>query len=152
MDRPGRRTRLREDHRAAVWDLYADYQQRLIDRRLMDFNDLLAAACREVTRCPVDPPYQAVVVDEVNDLNLLGLRLVRALAGRDAEGLLLVGDGRQAVCPGGARLRDAGSDVTGRRPCCESTTATPSRSSPVPIYSCLRCAVAIRTIRVSLTR
>jgi AAA domain/Nuclease-related domain len=114
LDRPGRRTRLREEHRAAVWDLYEAYQRQLIDRRLMDFNDLLAAAYRETARCPVAPPYQAVVVDEVNDLNLLGLQLVRALAGRDAEGLLLVGDGRQAVYPGGARLRDAGIDVTGR--------------------------------------
>jgi hypothetical protein len=114
VERPGRRTRLRDEHRAAVWDLYAEYQQQLADRRLLDFNDVLAAAVHEVLRRPVEPAYQAVVVDEVNDLNLLGLRLVRALAGPAGDGLLLVGDGRQAVYPGGARLRDAGIDVTGR--------------------------------------
>lgn len=114
VDRTGRRTRLQDGHKAAVWDLYADYQRRLHDAGLLDFNDLLAAALREVGREPVEPAYQGVVVDEVNDLNLLGLRLVRALAGPGAAGLLLVGDGRQAVYPGGARLRDAGIDVTGR--------------------------------------
>lgn len=114
VDRPGRHTRLREEHRAAVWDLYAAYQQRLTDQQLLDFNDVLAAALHEVEQRPIEPAYQAVVVDEVNDLNLLGLRLVRALAPRDGDGLLLVGDGRQAVYPGGARLRDAGIDVTGR--------------------------------------
>lgn len=114
VDRPGRRTRLREEHKAAVWDLYADYQRRLLDSRLLDFNDVLAAALHEVRQRPIEPPYQAVVVDEVNDLNLLGLRLVRALGPADGDGLLLVGDGRQAVYPGGARLRDAGIDVTGR--------------------------------------
>lgn len=114
VDRPGRRTRLREEHKAAVWDLYADYQQRLLDLRLLDFNDVLAAALHEVRQRPLEPAYQAVVVDEVNDLNLLGLRLVRALGPADGDGLLLVGDGRQAVYPGGARLRDAGIDVTGR--------------------------------------
>lgn len=114
VDRPGRRTRLREEHKAAVWDVYAAYQQRLLDSRLLDFNDVLAAALHEVQQRPVEPAYQAVVVDEVNDLNLLGLRLVRALGPSNGDGLLLVGDGRQAVYPGGARLRDAGIDVTGR--------------------------------------
>jgi hypothetical protein len=113
-DRPGRRTRLREEHRAAVWDLYADYQRRLLGAGLLDFNDVLASALHELERRPVEPAYEAVIVDEVNDLNLLGLRLVRALAGPGGDGLLLVGDGRQAVYPGGVRLRDAGIDVTGR--------------------------------------
>ena len=114
VDRPGRRTRLREEHKAAVWDLYGDYQRRLQDEGLLDFNDVLAAAVHDLDRQRSDAGYQAVVVDEVNDLNLLGLRLVRALAPPDGDGLLLVGDGRKAVYPGGARLRDAGIDVTGR--------------------------------------
>lgn len=113
-DRPGRRVALQREHKSAVWDLYVAYQQRLTDAGLLDFNDVLAVAIEEINRQPPEPGYTAVIVDEVSDLNLLGLRLVRQLSGDGPDALLLVGDGRQAVYPGGARLQDAGIDVSGR--------------------------------------
>jgi hypothetical protein len=113
-DRPGRRVPLQADHRAAVWDLYEHYQRLLADRVLMDFADVRQLAIDELAHCPPDPGYAAVIVDEVTDLDLLGLRLVRQLAGDGPDSLLLIGDGRQAVYPGGARLADAGIDVAGR--------------------------------------
>jgi catechol 2,3-dioxygenase-like lactoylglutathione lyase family enzyme len=112
VERVGRKVPLRREHKAAVWDLYLAYQRRLTAAGLHDFNDILAMAYAEVQRAV--PDYAAVIVDEVTDLNLLGLRLVRRLAGDRPDALLLVGDGRQAVYPGGARLREAGIDVTGR--------------------------------------
>lgn len=63
---------------------------------------------------PLDPPYAAVVVDEVQDITLVGLRLLRALAGDGPNGLLLVGDGQQQVYAGGWRLSDAGIPIRGR--------------------------------------
>jgi hypothetical protein len=114
VDRLGRKVPLQLQHKAAVWDLYVDYQQRLAAAALLDHNDVLALAVAEIERYPPEPGYAAVIVDEVTDLNLLGLRLVRLLAGDGPDSLLLIGDGRQAVYPGGARLHDAGIDVTGR--------------------------------------
>jgi AAA domain/Nuclease-related domain len=113
-DRPGRRVPLQTEHKAVVWDLYEHYQRLLADRALMDFSDVRQLAIDELTARPPDPRYAAVIVDEVTDLDLLGLRLVRQLAGDGPDRLLLIGDGRQAVYPGGARLADAGIDVTGR--------------------------------------
>jgi AAA domain/Nuclease-related domain len=113
-DRLGRRVPLHAEHRAAVWDLYAEYQRLLGERALMDFSDVRGLALAEIARRPPDPGYAAVIVDEVTDLNLLGLRLVRQLAGDGPDRLLLIGDGRQAVYPGGVRLADAGIDVSGR--------------------------------------
>ncbi|WP_233160962.1 ATP-binding domain-containing protein [Actinophytocola xanthii] len=54
------------------------------------------------------------MVDEVQDITLTGLRLLRELAGDGPDGLLLVGDGQQQVYPGGWRLSDAGIPVQGR--------------------------------------
>jgi superfamily I DNA/RNA helicase len=113
-ERRAREVALRREHREDVWDLFVAYQDRLADAGLLDFNDVLAMAVDEVGQRPPEPGYAAVIVDEVTDLNLLGLRLVRALAGDRPDSLLLVGDGRQAVYPGGARLREAGIDITGR--------------------------------------
>ena len=115
LDRRGRKLQVHADlHRPVVWDLFVAYQQRLTSAGLIDFNDLLALASDEVRRQPLDPGYLAVIADEVSDLNLLGLNLLRALAGDRRDALLLVGDGKQAIYPGGVRLADAGIDVTGR--------------------------------------
>jgi superfamily I DNA/RNA helicase len=55
-----------------------------------------------------------VVVDEVQDITLNGLRLIKELTGTGPNQLLLVGDGQQQVYPGGWRLSDAGIPVQGR--------------------------------------
>jgi superfamily I DNA/RNA helicase len=55
-----------------------------------------------------------VIVDEVQDLNRIGVQLMHALVGDRPDGLLLVGDGQQAVYPGGFTLNEAGINVKGR--------------------------------------
>ncbi|MFI0480876.1 UvrD-helicase domain-containing protein [Actinomadura sp. 9N215] len=112
--RPGRRTALRTAHREAVWLLYEEYELLLAERGVCDFNDVLLAALAELAERPVEPPYAAVIVDEVQDLTLTGVRLLHALVGDGPNGLLLIGDGQQAVYPGGFRLADAGIRVKGR--------------------------------------
>ncbi len=114
LTRVGRRTPMRAQHRAALWDLYLAYEAELDRRGIGDFNDLLIEALDAVRRTPVDPPYAAVIVDEVQDLNLVGLRLMHALAGDGPDSLFLVGDGQQAVYPGGFTLSEAGVSVSGR--------------------------------------
>lgn len=114
LARPGRKTRLTTAQRAAVWDVYQEYDEQLRTRGVDDFNDLLIKALAETQRQPVDPPYAAVIVDEVQDLTCLGLQLVHALVGDRPDGLMLIGDGQQAVYPGGFTLREAGVAVTGR--------------------------------------
>ena len=55
-----------------------------------------------------------MIVDEVQDLSCVGLQLLHGLLGRDADGLLLVGDGQQSIYPGGFTLAEAGISVVGR--------------------------------------
>jgi superfamily I DNA/RNA helicase len=75
---------------------------------------VIALALAELVARPPDEPYAAVVVDEVQDITLNGLRLLRQLAGDGPNRLLLVGDGQQQVYPGGWRLSDAGIPIRGR--------------------------------------
>ncbi|MWK36820.1 AAA family ATPase [Actinomadura sp. J1-007] len=112
--RHGRRTALQPAHREAAWLLYEEYEMLRAERGVGDFNDVLLAALGELRERPADPPYSAVVVDEVQDLTLVGVKLLHALAGDGPNGLLLIGDGQQAVYPGGFRLADAGIAVKGR--------------------------------------
>ncbi|MFF4007809.1 UvrD-helicase domain-containing protein [Streptomyces sp. NPDC001717] len=110
-----RRVGLHRTHRRAVWELYEEYEARRGERGVHDFNDVLSLALAEASRRPDRPLYAAVIVDEVQDLTLVGVRLLHALVGDAPNGLLLVGDGQQTVYPGGFRLTDAGIDIRGDR-------------------------------------
>ncbi|MFC5187681.1 UvrD-helicase domain-containing protein [Actinomadura harenae] len=114
VSRYGRRTPLQAAHREAVWRLYEAYELLRRRRDVHDFNDVLLLALRELRERPVSPSYAAVIVDEVQDLTLIGVRLLHALAGDRPNGLLLIGDGQQAVYPGGFRLAEAGVGIKGR--------------------------------------
>ncbi|MBT2383062.1 nuclease-related domain-containing DEAD/DEAH box helicase [Streptomyces sp. ISL-11] len=115
VPRRRRRARLGRSHRQAVWALHEAYESRRTESEVHDFNDVLSLALAEASGPAGPPPYSAVIVDEVQDLTLVGVRLLHALTGDSPNGLLLVGDGQQSVYPGGFRLSDAGIDVRGDR-------------------------------------
>lgn len=112
--RVGRSIRLSSKERAAVWDLLMAYDRELRRRGNHDHNDELSAAVDLVQRHPPRPGWAAVLVDEVQDMPLLAMRLCALLAGHGPDRLLLVGDGQQAIYPGGFTLAEAGISVTGR--------------------------------------
>ncbi|MFD3695198.1 UvrD-helicase domain-containing protein [Streptomyces sp. NPDC058646] len=115
LPRRRRKASLHRAHRQSVWELYEAYESLRGERGVHDFNDVLSLALAEASRERERPPYAAVIVDEVQDLTLVGVRLLHALVGDVPNGLLLVGDGQQTVYPGGFRLTDAGIDIRGDR-------------------------------------
>ncbi len=113
LARIGRRTPLNASQRRAAWDLYVGYQRGLEKARIEDFDDLVdrALALAEAGQAE---PYRFVFVDETQDLTLQALRLASALVSHEPDGLTLVGDGQQAIYPGGFTLKEAGISVAGR--------------------------------------
>ena len=114
LPRRGRSIPLTPDERKPVWRLLTAYTEELERRHVHDFNDLLSAAVNLVARGGARSPWTAVVVDEVQDLPLIGVRLCALLGGTGPDGLFLVGDGQQAIYPGGFSLSEAGVSVVGR--------------------------------------
>jgi len=114
LTRVGRGTPLQPVHREAMWAVFVEYERLLEERGWHDWSDLLLLALDEVRRERPDPSYDTVIVDEVQDLSCVGLRILHALVGDSPDGLLLVGDGQQAVYPGGFTLAEAGVSVVGR--------------------------------------
>ncbi len=116
VERTGRRTRFTAAMREQVWALREAWDARLADEGVEDFADVVRRA-RDLARDASEPRYRAAVVDESQDLTLVGLQLVRALvngpAGDGPDGLFLVGDGAQKIYPGGFTLAQAGVDVRG---------------------------------------
>lgn len=114
LSRTGRRTRLARSHREVMWDLYAAYANNLSAARTHDFNDWLIMATDLIREEKVSVPCGGVIVDEVQDLTLVGLAFLHALAGDGPDRLLIIGDGQQSIYPGGFTLTEAGIDIRGR--------------------------------------
>jgi superfamily I DNA/RNA helicase len=117
LSRVGRRTPLNATQRAEVWQLYSKYEELLADHGVGDFEDLLRGArdlTRTITAAGHDTGYDAVIVDEVQDLTCVGVQFLHALVGDRPDGLMLVGDGQQSVYAGGFTLSEAGISVVGR--------------------------------------
>lgn len=95
----------------AAWRLYVDYQRRLAKTQQQDVNDVLVAARDLVREGLVAVGYSAVVVDAAEDVPLVGLQLLHAIAGDGPDRLLLLDDARQHVQPGGCTMDEAGIAV-----------------------------------------
>jgi hypothetical protein len=112
LERNGRGTPLSRDLRQEVWRLSQEYAAELDKRGIADYTDVLLKAY-DIARHKT-PEYDAVIIDEAQDLTDVALRLLFTLVGNRPNGLLLVGDGQQSVYPGGFNLLSLGIDVRGR--------------------------------------
>jgi hypothetical protein len=114
LERRGRAVPLTGQDRSAVWRLLSAYTEELERREVHDYNDVLSAAVDLVSRARPDPGWSAVLVDEAQDLPLLAVKLCALLGGTGTDGLFIVGDGQQALYPGGFTLAEAEVSVLGR--------------------------------------
>lgn len=117
MERTGRRMPFTALMREQAWTLREEWDRRLAEAGVLDFPDVVMRA-RDLARRHPEPMFRAAIVDESQDLTLVGLQLVRALVngpeGMDRpDGLFIVGDGAQKIYPGGFTLAQAGVNVRG---------------------------------------
>jgi superfamily I DNA/RNA helicase len=117
VTRHGRRMAMNADDRRAAWAIYETYMAlcREATPPVVDHETLLRLASRSLESDPPSHRYDAIVVDEAQDITETGVRfLIQLLEGGSSGRLLLVGDGGQRIYPGGYRLSDLGLDVRGR--------------------------------------
>jgi len=118
IQRTGRGTGFRERRRRQVWKYMEAWDSGMAARGTGDFADTMIRAVELAGQRP-EATYRSAVIDEAQDLTIMGLQLVRALVngpgGVDRpDGLLIVGDGAQRIYPGAFTLRQAGVEVRGR--------------------------------------
>ena len=117
LERTGRRMPFTPAMRAQAWALREEWDKRLHEAGIMDFPDMIREA-RDLVRTHREPMYRAAIVDESQDLTLVGLQLVQALVAGgskndETDALFIVGDGAQKIYPGGYTLAQAGLDIRG---------------------------------------
>ena len=82
-----------------IWHKYNEY---LADHKLLDFSDLITKTVRALesspeTRARMRDKFQAIMVDEFQDINPLQMRLIRALAPANGANVTVVGDQKQSI-------------------------------------------------------
>jgi hypothetical protein len=110
--RTGRGRALAAAERKALWAVFGGVQDALRARRRATWSMLCRRAEAALATGALASPFDAVVVDEVQDLRPAELRLVRALS--RPELVMLCGDAGQRIYPGGFSLGALGIDVRGR--------------------------------------
>ncbi len=114
-DRGGRGSRLTELQREAILHLYRRYMDALVSRGVVDPADFVRIAYRKLLEGEEpESDYGAVIVDEVQDLSEISLRLLHTLVPDKANGLLLIGDDTQRIFTRGFSMRDLGINISGR--------------------------------------
>ena len=117
IKRLGRKTRLAEAQRAALWQVFETLQRKLASRGLITwaglFTQLASVQSRRVAAQQA-PVFDHVVVDEAQDLSVPQLRFLSALAGHAPNGLFFAGDLGQRIFQQPFSWKSLGVDVRGR--------------------------------------
>lgn len=115
-ERRGRGRPLSVKDRKQIWEVVEQLRADLAAESRDSFRGLCARALRYLEAGRVASPFDAIVVDEVQDLKPVELRFLAALATKDGAppSLMLLGDAGQRIYPGGFSLRALGIDVRGR--------------------------------------
>ncbi|MCC6198348.1 MAG: DEAD/DEAH box helicase [Burkholderiales bacterium] len=111
--RLGRKTRLSEAQRTAVWEVFARAREKLrADNRVTPSDLFSRLATHYASGAKV--PYEHVVVDEAQDLGVAQLRFLAALGGQSRNGLFFAGDLGQRIFQTPFSWKELGVDVRGR--------------------------------------
>ena len=104
VSRTGRGTRLARSERALVWPVFAEYRAQLAERGVKEVDDAYRDAAALLA---AEPPaagefgnYEAVIVDEAQDMGAPAFRLLRAIAPSGKNNLFITGDGHQRIYSG----------------------------------------------------
>jgi hypothetical protein len=112
--RTGRGKPLSVRQRKDCWKVFGGVWDELKAAGGLPWPAVCRAAREAVESGRVESPFDAVIVDEVQDLGPQELRLLAALAAKNPGGLMLLGDAGQRIYPGGFSLKALGIDVRGR--------------------------------------
>ena len=113
VGRLGRKTRLREDRRKALWVIFARVRQRLEEAGMVTEAGMFARLTVAVAEAK-NQPYDFAVVDEAQDVSISQLRFFAALGSSRVNALFFTGDLGQRIFQQPFSWKVLGVDVRGR--------------------------------------
>lgn len=119
VSRKGRGMPLGRLQRKAVWPVFEEYMQRMMDRGVCEREDALRAARHILEEKGDILPYKSVLVDEAQDMSNEAFKLIRQMVpveiGSDRPNdIFVVGDGHQRIYNHSVVLSHCGIHIKGR--------------------------------------
>lgn len=112
--RTGRGKPLTIKQRKDCWKVFARIWEALKASQAYPWSGICRIAREAVESGVVESPFDAVIVDEVQDLQPQDLQFLSVLAAKDPGNLMVLGDAGQRIYPGGFSLKKLGIDIRGR--------------------------------------
>ncbi|MBE9014354.1 UvrD-helicase domain-containing protein, partial [Pseudanabaenaceae cyanobacterium LEGE 13415] len=100
--------------RKQVWAVFEQVLKTLQAQKASDWSGICHYAIQLLNTGKVESPFDAVIVDELQDLGSQEIKLLAALAGEGPNRLMLLGDAGQRIYAGRTSLKRLGIDVRGR--------------------------------------
>jgi len=111
--RLGRRTRLPESHRRALWAIFEQVRTNLRERNLVTPSQLFHRLSERLATHE-HPPFEYIVVDEAQDITVSQLRFLAALGAERPNALFFAGDLGQRIFQQPFSWKALGVDIRGR--------------------------------------
>ena len=113
VGRLGRKTRLREDRRKALWEIFEGVSQGLAKAGVVTESGMFAKLTVAMGKAK-NPSYEFAVVDEAQDISVSQLKFFAALGGTRRNALFFAGDLGQRIFQQPFSWKALGVDVRGR--------------------------------------
>lgn len=112
--RTGRGKAITARERKSLWKVFEAVREALKAKGRQDWAAICQLAVEALASGEAESPFDAVIVDEVQDLSAPELRLVAAICAHEPGNLMLCGDPGQRIYAGGFSLTKLGIRVVGR--------------------------------------
>jgi len=113
VKRLGRKTRLQESQRAALWTILDAVRKRLKGQGLVTYPEIFSRLASQLASRK-HPPFEFVVVDEAQDLSVSQLKFLAALGGMRPNSLFFAGDLGQRIFQQPFSWKSLGVEIRGR--------------------------------------
>jgi mRNA-degrading endonuclease RelE of RelBE toxin-antitoxin system len=113
VTRLGRKTRLPENRREILWTIFERVKSGLKTQGLTTYAGIFSERAAHYTTGQ-RPPFDFIVVDEAQDINIPQLKFLAALSGHRLNSLFLAGDLGQRIFQQPFSWKSLGVDVRGR--------------------------------------
>jgi mRNA-degrading endonuclease RelE of RelBE toxin-antitoxin system len=113
VTRLGRKTRLPEAQRSALWSIFTTVRDRLQARKLITYAEMFTSLATMISNSR-NVVFDFAVVDESQDLSVAHLRFLAALGNKRPNALFFAGDLGQRIFQQPFSWKELGVDVRGR--------------------------------------
>ncbi len=106
--------RLKKEEKEIIWSCIQDARDKLLENNEMDWQLICRKAIDYIKNSLVVPEYNAVIVDELQDLRPAEIQLLSLMSHNHPENIMLIGDTGQRIYGGNFNLSNLGIKVLGR--------------------------------------